>query len=393
MRSLTYFALVSVAAIGLAAAPATSSAQQSGPCNPAAATPAPAPAAPHDDWHCPTPAESLVSFCQLFSCSCDNKPSDDWHCPTLGESLASFSDLVGFPCGPDAPNPQAAPCGPTWFATADAIVMQRISLNGAPLALRQSDGSTALNSQDIHFNDAAGPRLTIGHRLNSYCDVQFVYYSIDGSHGSGSASDPGGVQLSDIAPFIGGGAGTSLNFNYSSRLYNGELNLRRKIEDGPTILVGLRWLELQDGLGASLSSTLASIPVWNVDANNHLLGVQLGAEGPFWPEGGRFGLDGFVKAGVYGCHAGQVNSSPITTVTAGAETDRASFVGEAGLTAHFQVTDHILLRGGYEVLWIDGIAMAPMQVPLTDLSAGTTAINADGGVLYHGAFAGLEMNY
>ena len=354
MRSLTCFGLLGIATALLASAPVTSEAQQGGqPC------PLSAPA------------------------------SNDWHNPTLGESLTSFSDLVGFPCGPDAPNPQSPPCGPTWFATADAIIMQRISLNGAPIALRQSDGSTALNSQDIHFNDAAGPRLTIGHRLNSYCDVQFVYYGIDGSHGSGSASDPGGVRLSNIAPSI---AGPGLSFDYSCRLYNGELNLRRKIEDGPTILVGLRWLELQDGLGASLTSALGSIPQWNVDANNHLLGVQLGAEGPFWPEGGRFGLDGFVKAGVYGCHASQVNSDQLDQ-PAGAETDRASFVGEAGLTAHFQITDHILLRGGYEVLWIDGIAMAPMQVRLTDLSAGTTAINADGGVLYHGAFAGLEMNY
>jgi len=104
MRSLTCFALVSIATTWLASTPATSDAQQSGPCNPVAAAPAATP------------------------------PSDDWHCPTLGESLTSFSDLIGFPCGTDDANSEAAPCGPTWVATADAIVMQRVSLNGVPIA-------------------------------------------------------------------------------------------------------------------------------------------------------------------------------------------------------------------------------------------------------------------
>ena len=395
MRPITYFALLCLTTIGLALAPTTSNAQQYGPCNavatvPACAAPCPAPCAPPCAAPCVPPcAPTCAQTCAPASCpTCDN-----WHAPTLQESAVSFSELIGFPCGPDQPGQQPASCGPTWTFTADAIVMQRISLNGVPLALRQTDGATLLNSQNIQFNDAAGPRFIIARQLNSCCDLQFEYFSIDGSHGFFSAGDANGVQLSNIAPLVQGSAGTNLNFYDHARLYNFELNLRRKTEDGPTFLVGLRWLELQESLDVNLVTPLVNLPEWNSDANNHLFGGQLGAEWAVWPKGGRFGLDGLVKAGAYACHAAQVNSSPLYSPTAEAEIDRAAFVGEIGLTAHFQITDHVLLRGGYQLMWIDGIALAPSQIPLTNLSTGTTGINADGGVLYHGGFGGLEVDY
>jgi hypothetical protein len=59
----------------------------------------------------------------------------------------------------------------------------------------------------------------------------------------------------------------------------------------------------------------------------------------------------------------------------------------------FQLTDHLAMRCGYEVIWLDGAALAPRQIPVTNLGTGVASVDTSGNLVYHGASAGLELRW
>ena len=83
---------------------------------------------------------------------------------------------------------------------------------------------------------------------------------------------------------------------------------------------------------------------------------------------------------------------------ASASTNHAAFVGETGLQCKYQVTKGLLLRAGYEAIWLQGVALAPGQIQETCTTVfasncASLGINCNSGVFYHGATAGLEYSF
>jgi hypothetical protein len=66
-----------------------------------------------------------------------------------------------------------------------------------------------------------------------------------------------------------------------------------------------------------------------------------------------------------------------------------AFLGEIGLTGDCRLTSGWSLRGGYRLLWIDGVALATDQVAASDFVF-HRGMAPHGGAFYHGAFAGLQ---
>ena len=99
---------------------------------------------------------------------------------------------------------------------------------------------------------------------------------------------------------------------------------------------------------------------WNNTTTNNLYGFQIGADGKLL-ERGRFSIDGLVKAGIFDNNAEE--STEISDAKqqrpASASTNHAAFVGETGLQCQYQVTKGLLLKAGYEVIWLQGVALAP----------------------------------
>jgi hypothetical protein len=73
--------------------------------------------------------------------------------------------------------------------------------------------------------------------------------------------------------------------------------------------------------------------------------------------------------------------------------NRAAFLGELGIVASWQVTEHIALRGGYQLYWQDGVALAANQPVSTDLPGQTGGINNSGHIFMHGPSAGLQVTW
>ena len=73
-----------------------------------------------------------------------------------------------------------------------------------------------------------------------------------------------------------------------------------------------------------------------------------------------------------------------------AEANDTSFVGDLQVAATYHVTERLSARGGYQALWVSGVALAPNQVAVSDPFTGAAAVDADSSVFYHGLFFGLE---
>ena len=90
-------------------------------------------------------------------------------------------------------------------------------------------------------------------------------------------------------------------------------------------------------------------------------------------------------------HQTFLNAGAVTLPATG-DTRRLTFLGEIGLVATLCITKRASLRGGYNVLWVDGVTLASDQIPVTNFII-QTGIDSKGDVFYHGGFAGLEFTY
>jgi hypothetical protein len=123
-----------------------------------------------------------------------------------------------------------------------------------------------------------------------------------------------------------------------------------------------------------------------------MTGAQLG--GDAWLcllPGLRLGLDG--KFGIYG------NNVKVNTAMTGEDiydnfiafippealnNDKVSFIGELQLLLTYQISHNLTLRGGYEMMWVDGVAIAMDNFNPT--ITGRVPTMSDGAELFYDGF-------
>ena len=178
--------------------------------------------------------------------------------------------------------------------------------------------------------------------------------------------------------------------NYQSELHSVEANVGQQVRDWLGLSVGFRYVELDER--GSIALTGAAIPfTYAARTTNRLYGAQMGGHALLWCQD-RFTLEMTGKAGIYGNHSdhGGLTATNVATLTAVGSDNRAAFVGELGFTGKACISECLSVRGGYRLLWLDGVAVATDQLAASDFNTG---IGYDGGgdVFYHGAFVGLEL--
>jgi hypothetical protein len=219
----------------------------------------------------------------------------------------------------------------------------------------------------------------------------------------------------------------SMTWDYSTELYNAELNLRHNLSRRITVLAGFRWLQLNENLQGTIPPPDRILPIWKFDPHNNLFevarienlrgiptagafppfwntsttnnlyGLQLGAEGKLFDRG-RLSIVGLIKVGGYWNHASESTGVSLEKVVypTGAKTDRAAFAGEAGLQCKYQFAVGLALKLGYQALWLYGVALAPGQIQKTyeigPAAVTARGVNCNSGVLLHGVTAGLEYS-
>jgi len=146
---------------------------------------------------------------------------------------------------------------------------------------------------------------------------------------------------------------------------------------------------------------------YDVRSRNSLTGFQIG--GDLWANvvpGVRLGAD--LKAGVYGNYANQgtniISVDSVGTATSFSESvdgNDISMIAEANLMFLWRLGPHWTIKSGYNLLFLEGVALAPENFNTTPPNILTTGgaftfpprastLNDDGNVFYHGAFMGAE---
>ena len=356
-------------------------------------------------------ASSAVAFGQQDPAAYRLVAGDSEESPPMNSQSHVYQSPGGDCCNPGCDAGSCSPsclqqgCCARWTATADFIVLNRVGSVDRTLVAAQPPASLSvppavefLNANDLNQGFAAGPRVGLLRHGDCGYDLELLYYQIDGW--SDSREIPQVGAYTEYFPVPGplhiGNSRETMLFDYASRLYNAECNVRWSPVCRVTMLAGFRYLSLQETLGegrlftgASAATTL--YPDWITNARNDLYGFQVGADGLIY-DCGCFSVDGLFKAGVFGNHAVQstiaVNTGPLT-----GSTNHVSFLGEVGVQCKYQVTRGLALRAGYEAMWLQGVALAPGQIDQTNVITGDAGINTNYGVFYHGATAGLEYTF
>ncbi len=137
-------------------------------------------------------------------------------------------------------------------------------------------------------------------------------------------------------------------------------------------------------------------------ANNQLNGVQATMDASFL-ESEYFQIGGYAKAGVYHNRArGSVsevyqnfeNNQSLYTRSFSDSQNRVAFAGNLGITGTVFLRDNLRLFGGYELMYLSGVALAPDQNGGISTSiANVTSLNLQsyGQALFHGGRIGFEI--
>jgi hypothetical protein len=294
------------------------------------------------------------------------------------------------------------PCdgGPRWIFAAEVVALQRSTTRNQPL-FRDNFGSTSnvlVDSKFVEFPVPLGPKLSAICRGACGWDLEVAYFQMDGF--DARASVPGtSFLVTDVngANFIVENA----QARYTSALYNGELNVRHEYTDWLTLLAGFRMGQLNErysalGAGGNVPNTQVSL---NANTFNHLYGFQLGADVKVFDLGGPWQINALCKAGIYDNVADQnihqVDTDPThpTDQPLSARTNRAAFLGEAGVVATYALTKRLAFRATAEAMWLTGVALAPEQIGTTNFAARTASVNTTGGVFYYGGGLGIECRF
>ena len=73
-------------------------------------------------------------------------------------------------------------------------------------------------------------------------------------------------------------------------------------------------------------------------------------------------------------------------------------MGEGGIQIKYAIADDLLIKVGYNLLWLGHVALAPGQIPQTragqsPTSITATGVNAGSNILFQGVTAGLQYSF
>ncbi len=285
---------------------------------------------------------------------------------------------------------------PRWSGYAGGIFLQRARAGSVSVFRYMANDAMAMDVHDLSFDHELGPEVELVRHGNRGRDLQVRYFGIqDWSaettvHGSTNEFrfHQFGLNLFDIEDYA---------VRYRSKLDSLEVNLSFPTQRWLTPLAGVRWVQLHEsGLTIVDQFQPGLYDRYGIRANNALVGVQIGAAGRLW-NGPRLHIDSVIKGGLYGNTAsrsfdadvgliGQYHLSATDTCTA--------FVGELGFSATYQVTQRLAVRAGYEWMWLDGVALAPDQMPGTVLVTTPPTTQLDRSTLMlNGATVGVELTF
>lgn len=284
------------------------------------------------------------------------------------------------------------------------------------LTSRNAGGPIVLSTDDLDLDDANGFRFTYSMLIGPSTNVEASYFgthnwtsnaTVEGAGDLWSVfSDFGTIFFGPVQGFPGTvDAANVHSISYSSELHNVEVNCRRRwVTENCLVhgswLGGLRYVSLDEQFNHSTLAASGGSLNYDVDTANHAWGAQIGAD-MYLCVSPRFKIGVEVEGGLY-ANDTQANTyvtgvdglAPINPVVESeSETDLA-VISEAGVIGLFRLTPRWTIRGGYQVMHMDGMALATENFnTAAPLLPRTSFIDNSGEVVLHGATFGMTLTW
>jgi hypothetical protein len=282
-------------------------------------------------------------------------------------------------------------CEPVWTVRAGAVILDRSKPEDDTIA-RPLGGLLAVSAGgDFDFDWSGGVDVYLARHFANGLGVEARYFDVD-SNASFDYDDTGDLEI---------GHTTVINLfdvdaAYDTSLHSTEINLRLPSSRRVTWLTGFRWLELHEQLNydIDLLSLINNDFNWNTD--NHMYGGQLGVDLRLWDLTSPLSINSVLKAGVYGNDADnhfRYKVANIPIVQGSQDRTDVAFVGDIAINFSYQLTRHVSLMAGYQLLWINGAALASDQAAYTLEQLDTNVLTTQGDLFYHGALTGVVVTW
>ncbi len=310
---------------------------------------------------------------------------------------------------------------PEWsdYLVFDAVFLQRNNAaTDRPLAegssVSANPGATLLSTSNLQFPVAPGVRLLYGQRNADHTGWEVGYLGV---YGMWADANVQGVNQIAVPGDIGNAVPGWLTADNVQATYGSALNIVEgnliwwNSREGGTggddrfcrctdLMVGAFWagLEEQASLNVTCCEGDPSSP-YRVQSSSNLIGSQIGVRRR--TDWRRFSLESTAKVGISGNALAQ-SSGPITATLAPGVVFRdptSAYAGSVGLlsmlnlSAIYRLTDHWGLRAGYNLIWLDGLALAPDQWDFTNTADSGTSLVGGGSLFLHGANLGVERRW
>jgi hypothetical protein len=282
-------------------------------------------------------------------------------------------------------------CRPLWSVRAGAIFLTRSSPNSSPIVRDGTDTVTLLNSRSFGFDWVSGPDIELTRRVDrTYAldGINVRYFGVASLAADNSIDTVGTWRFPNSA---GTESAAVIDSLYRSQLYSFELNAAHNIDcTGLTWLAGFRWVQLNDQLhnAATASGTVN----YNTTTQNNLYGAQIGLIVNSPPDAGPFSLRWTSKAGVYG-NAARNYWTADSVFLSGDSQGQLAFVGDVNVIGTLEISEHVSLQGGYQLLWVEDVAVAGDQFAVMQQDTTQTGIKTTGGAFFHGALASVNIHW
>jgi hypothetical protein len=291
-----------------------------------------------------------------------------------------------------------------WYVIGEAFFLHRDNNTGnQPLVLLDNNTSTQNNvlfsTGDFHIPYETGPRIIAGYANCDGSGWEVSYFGLQDWNssatvvGNNNLNLPGDLGLAANLDFFNA---DSVTATYQSEIHNAEVNYFFAGGEHANLLVGFRYFHLDEHFNLLSTDNQTGSSQYDIQSDNNLFGGQVGLRLASHTSG-RWDWDVTGKAGVYGNAARQSQTVGDfsgfvlrdTTTNGG----QVAFIGDIGANLVFHMTDHWSLRGGYNVMWVEGVALAPNQLDFTDTPTSGTELRSTGGVFFHGANAGVVCQW
>jgi len=340
-------------------------------------------------------------------------------------------------------------CSP-WFASASALVFDRDDANEIWLSYDDNDiASRILGTRAAQMDWSGGGEITFGRYFNCGMNaVEVVYWGIysDAQTVTVLGADMVGnldtaLNYNSVAYDNGGGASAVNDWYDDSQVHrlrrdyefhNVELNLLGSACAIPlrgayggcgsslqmSWVAGVRFFKFDEDFQFATDDTNATFTgevdelYHNIDVENNLVGLQLGARGEYFFNE-RLSLFSGVKFGIYGNYMENHQSivggtgtyafidnaaSPYDGLDYNFHGDksRVSFLGELDLGLRYQATCNWSIRAGWRAMAVSGVALSINQFPGNmnfEDAVGASDVESNGDLILHGGYLGAEFNY